>query len=111
MGFFEKIKNGLSKTKSALGGTLDNVLSAFGVISDDLYEELEEALIMADIGVETALKIIDRVKQNVKEKKIKDPAAVRFKLFFQIRSPQKLCILAGLARNTLYIQSIILLGH
>ena len=80
MGFFEKIKNGLSKTKSALGGTLDNVLSAFGVISDDLYEELEEALIMADIGVETALKIIDRVKQNVKEKKIKDPAAVRDEL-------------------------------
>ena len=80
MGFFEKIKNGLSKTKSALGGTLDNVLSAFGVISDDLYEELEEALIMADIGVETALKIIDRVKQNGKEKKIKDPAAVRDEL-------------------------------
>ena len=58
MGFFEKIKKGLSKTKSALGGTLDSVLSAFGVINDDLYDELEEALIMADIGVETTLKII-----------------------------------------------------
>ncbi len=80
MGFFEKIKKGLAKTKSALGNTLDNVLSAFGVISDDLYEELEEALIMADIGVETSLEIIARLKQNVKEKKIKDPALVKDEL-------------------------------
>lgn len=80
MGFFEKIKKGLSKTKSALGGTLDSVLSAFGVISDELYEELEEALIMADIGVDTALKIIDSLRSNVKEKKIKDASAVKEEL-------------------------------
>ena len=80
MGFFEKIKKGLAKTKSALGGTLDSVLSAFGVISDDLYEELEETLIMADIGVDTSLEIIARLKQNVKEKKIKDTALVKDEL-------------------------------
>ena len=80
MGFFEKIKKGLSKTKSALGGTLDGVLSAFGVINDDLYDELEEALIMADIGVETTLKIISKLKTNVKEKKIKDAQGVRDEL-------------------------------
>ncbi len=80
MGFFEKIKKGLAKTKSALGGTLDNVLSAFGVISDDLYEELEETLIMADIGVDTSLEIIARLKQNVKEKKIKDTSLVKDEL-------------------------------
>ncbi len=80
MGFFEKIKKGLAKTKSALSGTLDNVLSAFGVISDDLYEELEETLIMADIGVDTSLEIIARLKQNVKDKKIKDPALVKDEL-------------------------------
>lgn len=80
MGFFEKIKKGLAKTKTALSGTLDNVLSAFGVISDDLYEELEETLIMADIGVDTSLEIIARLKQNVKEKKIKDTALVKDEL-------------------------------
>ena len=80
MGFFEKIKKGLAKTKSALSGTLDNVLSAFGVISDDLYEELEETLIMADIGVDTSLEIIARLKQNVKDKKIKEPELVKDEL-------------------------------
>lgn len=80
MGFFEKIKKGLSKTKSALGGTLDSVLSAFGVINDDLYDELEEALIMADIGVETTLKIISDLKLRVREKKIKDAQAVKEEL-------------------------------
>lgn len=80
MGFFDKIKQGLAKTKSALGGTLDNVLSAFGVISDDLYDELEETLIMADIGVETTLKIIEQLKSNVKEKKIKDASLVKDEL-------------------------------
>ena len=80
MGFFEKIKKGLQKTKSALGGTLDNVLSAFGVISDDLYDELEETLIMADIGVDTTLKIVEKLKQNVKDKKIKDSALVKDEL-------------------------------
>ena len=80
MGFFEKIKKGLAKTKSALSGTLDNVLSAFGVISDNLYEELEETLIMADIGVDTSLEIIARLKQNVKDKKIKEPELVKDEL-------------------------------
>ncbi len=80
MGFFEKIKKGLQKTKSALGGTLDSVLSAFGIISDDLYEELEETLIMSDIGVHTSYEIIDRLKASVKEKKIKDAALVKDEL-------------------------------
>ena len=80
MGFFEKIKRGMAKTKSALGGTIDSVLSAFGVISDDLYEELEEILVMSDVGVETSTKLIADLKAAVKEKKIKDSAAVRDEL-------------------------------
>ncbi|MBQ8606257.1 MAG: signal recognition particle-docking protein FtsY [Clostridia bacterium] len=80
MGFFEKIKKGLAKTKNALGGTIDNVLSAFGVIDDDLYDELEETLIMADIGVKTSSEIIERLRRNVKEKKIKDAALVKDEL-------------------------------
>ena len=99
MGFFEKIKKGLSKTKTALGGTLDNVLSAYGVISDDLYDELEEALIMADVGVETSLKIIGRVRQNVKDKKIKDPAQVRDELRSVISEMLESCQ-SGVKLNT-----------
>lgn len=80
MGFFEKIKKGLAKTKSALGGTLENVLSAFGIIDDDLFDELEETLIMADIGVKTSSEIIESLRQNVKDKKIKDPAEIKAEL-------------------------------
>lgn len=80
MGFFEKIKKGLSKTKTVLGGTLDNILSAFGVINDDLYDELEETLIMADIGVKTSSLIIERLRENVKTEKIKDAYCVKDEL-------------------------------
>lgn len=80
MGFFEKIKKGLAKTKTVLGGTLDSMLSAFGVISDDLYDELEETLIMADIGVQTSSLIIERLRENVKQKKIKEAALVKDEL-------------------------------
>ena len=80
MGFFEKIKQGLAKTKSVLGNTIDSVLSAFGIIDDDLYDELEETLIRADIGVKTSTEIIEKLKQNVKEKKIKDASQVKDEL-------------------------------
>ena len=80
MGFFEKIKAGLAKTKSVFGGTIDSVLSAFGIISDDLYDELEEALILADIGVKTSGEIIEMLRSNVKEKKLKDAADVKAEL-------------------------------
>ena len=80
MGFFEKIKKGLAKTKNALGNTLDSVLSAFGVIDEDLYDELEETLIMADIGVKTSSEIIEKLRENVKAKKIKDASEVKNEL-------------------------------
>lgn len=80
MGFFEKIKKGLAKTKSALGGTIDNVLASFGIMDDDLYDELEETLILADIGVKTSSEIIEKLRQNVKSKKLKDSAEVKEEL-------------------------------
>lgn len=80
MGFFEKVKRGLYKTKSALGGTIDSMLGAFGVISDDIYDELEEILIMSDIGVHTASEITTKLKENVKEKKLKDATTVKDEL-------------------------------
>ncbi len=71
-GFFARLKKGLDKTRSAISGTIDTVLSSFQGVDDELYEELEEALIMADIGVDTSLYIIDELKKNVKEQGIKE---------------------------------------
>ena len=76
-GFFAKIKAGLSKTRNNIISSVENVLSAFTKIDEDLYEELEEALIMADIGVETSLYIIEKLRENVKDEKIHDPAEVK----------------------------------
>ena len=76
-GFFAKIKAGLSKTRNNIISSVENVLSAFTKIDEDLYEELEEALIMADIGVDTSLYIIEKLREKVKDEKIHDPAEVK----------------------------------
>ncbi|MCY6356706.1 signal recognition particle-docking protein FtsY [Clostridium sp. ZS2-4] len=73
---FEKLKSGLSKTKDNLTDKVSEVLNLAVKIDEELYEELEEILITADIGVDTSLEIIERVKNKVKEKKIKDPKEV-----------------------------------
>lgn len=73
---FEKLKSGLSKTKDNLTDRVSEVLNLAVKIDDELYEELEEILITADIGVDTSLDIIERVKVKVKEKKVKDPKEV-----------------------------------
>lgn len=73
---FEKLKNGLSKTKDNLTSKVSEVLNLAINIDDELYEELEEILITADVGVETSLHVIERVKEKVKEKKIKEPKEV-----------------------------------
>jgi fused signal recognition particle receptor len=75
MGFFEKIKQGLTKTKKALH--LDSIFSGFSHLDDEFYEELEEALILADMGMDTALKAVDTLRTRVKEEKIKEPEAAR----------------------------------
>jgi len=70
MGFFDKIKAGLTKTREALGNTLVNVFTA-SEIDDDFYDELEESLILADLGVETALKAVAQLRKAVKEQHLK----------------------------------------
>ena len=80
MGFFEKLKQGLNKTKNALVGRIDGIFHAFSKIDDDLYDELEELLISADVGVNTTENILDRLRESVKEKKIKDPELLREEL-------------------------------
>ena len=70
MGFFDKIKAGLKKTRDALGNTLANVFTA-SEIDDDFYDELEESLILADLGVDTALKAVEKLRKAVKEQHLK----------------------------------------
>ena len=73
MGFFDKIKAGLTKTRNALSNTLGSVFSGFSQIDDDFYDELEESLILADLGVETATKATDRLRKAIKEQHLKTP--------------------------------------
>ena len=71
MGFFDKIKQGLSKTRSALSSTLGGLFTGFSEINDDFYDELEECLILADLGVDTALKAVSNLRKSVKEQHLK----------------------------------------
>ena len=73
MGFFDKIKAGLTKTRDALSATLGNVFSGFSEIDDDFYDELEESLILADLGMDTVMKAVDRLRKDVKEQHLKTP--------------------------------------
>lgn len=76
-GFIKRLFSGLSKTRDQILKGVDDVLSNFKHIDEDLYEELEEALIMADFGVETTLHIMEKLKAKVKEEKITDPALLK----------------------------------
>ena len=76
-GFFEKLKDGLTKTRNSITEKVSEVLNLAMTIDDELYEELEEILITSDIGVETSVYVIDKLKKKVREDKIKDPAEIR----------------------------------
>lgn len=77
MGFFEKLKQGLEKTRAGFSEKISGVLSAFTRVDEDLLEELEEALILCDMGVETSTMAIDSLREKIKQDRIKDPAQVR----------------------------------
>ena len=71
MGFFEKIKNGLKKTRSAMAATLGGLFDSFTGANEELYEEVEESMILADMGVETSCKAVELLRQRVKEEKLR----------------------------------------
>ena len=79
MGFFEKLKAGLAKTKAGLMGGLTGIFSR-SEIDDDFYDELEETLILSDIGARTAEDIVTALRAKVKEEKIKNPRLARMHL-------------------------------
>ena len=80
MGFFDKLKNGLTITRESIAKQVNNVFSVFVKVDDELFENLEEALIMADIGVETSTYIIEKLRDNVKYKHITDGNLVKEEL-------------------------------
>ena len=85
MGFFDKLKQGLSKTKSSFDEKINNVFSNFRKVDEELLEELEEALIMSDVGVETSTKIISNLREKIKKEKIEDEQDVRQALREEIK--------------------------
>ena len=85
MGFFSKLKEGLSKTKNSFNEKMNNVFSNFRKVDEELLEELEEVLIMSDVGVETSLKIIDNLRTRIKREKIEDEEGVKKALREEIK--------------------------
>lgn len=88
-GFFGKLLNGLTKTRDSLKSGIDSLFSGFSEIDEDFYEELEEILIMADIGVNTTEKIIENLREKVKEQKIKEIAVCRQLLVDSIKEQMR----------------------
>ena len=77
MGFFSKIKEGLKKTRNSIAQGVVSVINSFTKIDEELFEELEEILVMADMGVQTATEICDKLRAKIKEDGIKDPSVIK----------------------------------
>ncbi len=77
MGLFEKLKQGLSKTKNSMISKIEGLLNSFTKIDEELFEELEETLILCDIGVNTSVKICAELRKKVKENGVKDPVQIK----------------------------------
>ena len=85
MGFFDKLKSGLAKTKNAVFSQVDSILKSFVKVDEDLLEELEEALICSDMGMECAEKVIDELRDAVREGRLKEPEEVKAALKYILR--------------------------
>ncbi|MCI8282553.1 MAG: signal recognition particle-docking protein FtsY [Lachnospiraceae bacterium] len=84
-GFFKRLVQGLAKTRDNIVSGIDSIFSGFSSIDEDFYEEIEEILIMGDLGVKATEAIIENLKEQVKEKKIKEPAACKELLIQSIK--------------------------
>ena len=91
MGFFDKLKLGLNKTKTSIDDKINGVFSAFRKVDEELLEELEEALIMSDIGMNTAQEIISNLRNKIKRQNIKDAEEVKKALREEIESILEVC--------------------
>lgn len=89
-GFFGKLVQGLAKTRNNIAHGIDSIFSGFSSIDDEFYEELEEMLIMADLGINTTTAIMEDLRRKVKENKIKEPAECRQLLINSMKEQMKL---------------------
>ena len=87
--FFEKLKGGLTKTRKDMSNKIENILSSHKKVDDELFEDLEEVLVTADVGAATTMELIDRLKAKVKSEKINDPMEVKELLKDEIKSLMK----------------------
>ena len=89
-GFFGRLVEGLTKTRDNIVSGIDSIFSGFSAIDDDFYEEIEETLIMGDLGIQTTMAIVEDLRRRVKEEHIKEPAQCRQILAESIRSQMDL---------------------
>ena len=88
-GFFSRLREGLTKTRNNIVHGIDSVFNGFSAIDEDFYEELEEILIMGDIGVEATDAILEKLRVQVKENHIKEPAACKEYLIQNIKEQMR----------------------
>lgn len=81
MGFFDKLKKGLTKTKKAFVSGIDTIFGAYEEVGEDLFDDLEELLVCSDIGAETAMEVLDRLRDRVYEDRITAPNVAKIELF------------------------------
>ena len=89
MGFFDKLKTGLNKTKESFNTKINNVFSNFRKVDEDFLEELEEVLIMSDMGVDTSVKIVNNLRKRIKKDNIKDEEEVKQALREEIKAKKE----------------------
>ena len=89
-GFFGRLVEGLTKTRDSIVSGIDSVFSGFSAIDDDFYEEIEETLIMGDLGIQTTMAIVEDLRKKVKENHIKDPAECKDLLIASIKEQMDL---------------------
>ncbi len=105
MGFFDKLKQGMNKTRTSFGEKISNVFLNFKKVDENFLEELEEILIMSDIGVDTSVKIIDNLRTRMKKEKIEDEEDVKKALRQEM---QKILDITGVSLNLNTKPSVIL---
>ena len=86
-GFFGRLVEGLTKTRDNIISGMDSIFSGFSAIDDDFYEEIEETLIMGDLGIQTTMSIVEDLRKKVKEQHIKDPSECNFFRFQYTTEP------------------------
>ena len=89
-GFFGRLVEGLTKTRDNIISGMDSIFSGFSAIDDDFYEEIEETLIMGDLGIQTTMAIVEDLRKKVKENHIKDPAECKDLLIASIKEQMDL---------------------